>query len=275
MREYQDLLADILAHGSHSPNRTGVDTIKTFGQFLSFDLADGLPVLTTKKVHFKSVVGELLWFLSGSMSAKVLREKYGVTIWDEWQDEDGNLGPVYGKQWRDWDAFDHWENPGAFAQGRGVDQVAQVINEIRTNPDSRRLVVSAWNPTQIPAMRLPPCHMIYQFQVQDGYLSCLMNQRSVDAFLGLPFNIASYGLLTCMVAHVTGYKPGTLHLALGDTHIYQNHLTQVGEQLSREPRALPTLWLNPVVQEINQFTPDDIKLMNYDPHPSIKAEVAV
>jgi len=275
MRSYHDLLSRILEEGSLSANRTGVETIKTFGQFLSIDLEEGFPLLTTKKIHIKSVVGELLWFLSGSMSAEVLREKYGVTIWDEWQDEDGNLGPVYGKQWRDWDAFNHWEEPGAFAPGRGVDQIAQVVHTLRTDPDSRRMVVSAWNPTQLPAMQLPPCHMIFQFQVQDGRLSCMMTQRSVDVFLGLPFNIASYALLTHMMAHITGHKVGHLHMALGDTHIYRNHLEQVGEQLSRETRELPRLWLNPAVQEIDQFTPDDIKIMEYNPHPSIKAQVAI
>ncbi len=275
MKAYHDLLDDILRNGSLSQNRTGVETLKVFGRFLSFDLSKGFPIITTKKVHFKSVKGELLWFLSGSTSAQVLREKYGVTIWDEWQDEDGELGPVYGKQWRDWDAFGHWAKPGAFAPGRGPDQISQVVETLRTDPDSRRMVVSAWNPTQLDEMALPPCHMIFQFQVQEGRLSCMMMQRSVDVFLGLPFNIASYALLTHMMAHVTGHKVGHLHLALGDTHIYRNHLEQVGEQLSRDPRPLPELWLNPVVQEIDQFTPDDMKLKDYNPHPAIKAEVAI
>lgn len=273
MKSYLHLLEKILNEGCRAPNRTGVDTIKTFGQFLSFDLAEGFPILTTKKVHFKSVRGELLWFISGSTSNKQLVDQYGVTIWNEWADADGDLGPIYGFQWRRWDEFRRWDEPGAFSMG--LDQLAMVISDIRVNPDSRRLIVSAWNPTQMSAMKLPPCHMIYQFQVQEGRLSCLMNQRSVDVFLGLPFNIASYGLLTCMVAHITGYEPGMLHLCLGDTHIYVNHLAQVEEQLSRVPKQLPELWLDPAITEIDDFRPEHIRLIGYDPHPPIKAEVAV
>lgn len=260
MLTYLNLLEDILTNGTLSSNRTGTDTLKVFGRMLKFDLRQGFPLLTTKKVQFKSIVGELLWFIEGSTSAKRLHEHYGVGIWDAWADENGELGPVYGAQWRNFGAYD---------------QLAQVQSDIRHTPDSRRLVVSAWNPIDLPKMALPPCHMIFQFHVCDGELSCMMFQRSVDAFLGLPFNIASYALLTYLMAHATGLRVGTLTMALGDTHIYQNHLSQVGEQLSRPTRRLPDLSLDSLGNSIFEFTPDDIELIGYDPHPAIKAPIAV
>lgn len=260
MYQYLNLLSDVLTNGVTREDRTGVGTRSIFGAQLRFDLSMGFPLVTTKKVHFKSVMGELLWFISGSSSANELREKYGVTIWDEWADRNGDLGPVYGKQWRDWE---------------GIDQLASVVSEIKTNPNSRRLIVSAWNPVDIPDMALPPCHVLFQFYVADGRLSCSMYQRSADVFLGLPFNIASYALLTHMVAQVTDLVVGDLVISLGDVHLYNNHVAQAREQLARTPRALPYLWLNSDVRDIDAFTPDDIRIGAYNPWPAIKAEVAV
>ncbi len=259
MKQYQDLLRHILARGSRKSDRTGTGTISTFGYQMRFDLRDGFPLLTTKKVHTKSVIHELLWFLTGSTNVKYLKEN-GVSIWDEWAKPDGELGPVYGKQWRNWN---------------GIDQIKQVLAEIQRNPDSRRLIVSAWNVSEIPQMALPPCHAFFQFYVLDGRLSCQLYQRSADAFLGVPFNIASYALLTEMVAQVSGLEPGDFVHTFGDLHIYSNHMEQVELQLSREPRALPKLVLNTAVKDLFAFKFEDIRIDNYDPHPAIKAPVAV
>ena len=259
MKQYHDLLRHILEKGSQKNDRTGTGTVSTFGYQMRFDLEAGFPLLTTKKVHTKSVIHELLWFLSGSTNVKYLREN-GVSIWDEWADANGELGPVYSKQWRDWG---------------GIDQISNVVREIRSNPDSRRLIVSAWNVGEISKMALPPCHCFFQFYVQDGRLSCQLYQRSADAFLGVPFNIASYALLTAMVAQVTGLKPGDFVHTFGDLHIYLNHMEQVKLQLSREFRPLPRLELNPAVKDLFAFRYEDIRIENYDPHPAIKAPVAV
>lgn len=264
MRQYQDLLHLILDSGNQKHDRTGVGTLSIFGHQLRFNLADGFPLLTTKKIHFKSVVYELLWFIRGDSNIQFLREN-GVTIWDEWADSDGDLGPVYGVQWRKWQT----SNSGS------IDQLATVIHEIKTNPNSRRLLVSAWNVAELPSMALPPCHILFQFYVQDSRLSCQMYQRSVDAFLGLPFNIASYALLTHLVAHVCGLSVGELILSLGDTHLYLNHIEQANTQLTRECRDLPTLELNKDVIQIDKFKYSDILLFGYDPHPAIKADIAV
>jgi len=231
---------------------------------MRFDLAAGFPVLTTKKLHLRSIIHELLWFLRGDTNIRYLREN-GVSIWDEWADDNGDLGPVYGAQWRRWPT----------ANGRSIDQIADVIDQIRSKPDSRRLIVSAWNPADVPHMALPPCHALFQFYVANGRLSCQLYQRSADIFLGVPFNIASYALLTLMIAHVTGYRPGEFIHTLGDAHLYSNHLEQAREQLGRRPRALPTMRLNPARTEIDDFVFDDFELLNYDPHPAIKAPVAV
>jgi thymidylate synthase len=264
MRQYLDLMRHVLEHGERKSDRTGTGTLSIFGAQLRFDLGAGFPLLTTKKVHLKSIVHELLWFLKGETNTRYLKES-GVTIWDEWADANGDLGPVYGRQWRAW--------PGP--DGRPIDQVSEVIAQIRKNPDSRRLIVSAWNVADLPKMALLPCHAFFQFYVAGGRLSCQLYQRSADLFLGVPFNIASYALLTLMVAQVTGLKAGDFVHTYGDTHLYLNHLDQAREQLSREPRRLPVMKLNPAVTDIFQFRYEDFTLENYDPHPAIKAPVAV
>ncbi|GGE50547.1 thymidylate synthase [Marinicauda pacifica] len=261
---YLDLLRDILANGTDTTDRTGTGTRSVFGRQIRADLSDGFPLLTTKKVHFKSVAVELLWFVKGLTNVTWLQER-GVTIWDEWADENGELGPVYGKQWRRWTGPD----------GQEVDQLANVLDQIRRTPDSRRLIVSAWNPADVPSMALPPCHSMFQFYVANGRLSLQLYQRSADMFLGVPFNIASYALLLAMVAQVTGYEPGEFVHTFGDAHIYSNHMDQVNEQLSRPPRALPTLSLNPAITDLFAFEYEDIAIQDYDPHPRIAAPVAV
>jgi thymidylate synthase len=264
MRQYLDLMKHVLEHGARKSDRTGTGTLSIFGAQLRFDLGAGFPLLTTKKVHLKSIIHELLWFLKGETNTRYLREN-GVTIWDEWADKSGELGPVYGYQWRSWPAPD----------GRHIDQVGQIIEQIRKNPDSRRMVVSAWNVADLPKMALLPCHAFFQFYVANGRLSCQMYQRSADLFLGVPFNIASYALLTLMVAQVCGLKPGDFVHTFGDTHLYLNHLDQAREQLSRSPRRLPAMRLNPAVKDLFQFKYEDFTLENYDPHPAIKAPIAV
>lgn len=264
MRQYHDLLSRILEEGARKADRTGTGTLSVFGHQMRFDLSDGFPLVTTKKLHLKSIIHELLWFLAGDTNTRYLTEN-GVRIWDEWADENGELGPVYGKQWRSWAAPD----------GRVIDQISDVVAAIRKNPDSRRLIVSAWNPADIDRMALAPCHCLFQFYVAEGKLSCQLYQRSGDSFLGVPFNIASYALLTLMVAQVTGLKPGDFVHTLGDAHLYVNHIEQAREQLRREPRKLPTLRLNPEVHRIFDFVYGDFELVGYDPHPHIKAEVAV
>lgn len=261
---YLDLLRDILEHGTQQDDRTGVGTRSVFGRQLRCDLSDGFPLLTTKKVHFKSIAIELLWFLRGETNVRWLQER-GVKIWDEWADADGELGPVYGKQWRRWSGPD----------GTEIDQLSNLLEQIRSNPASRRLIVSGWNPVDVPSMALPPCHTLYQFNVADGKLSCQLYQRSADMFLGVPFNIASYALLTTMVAKVCGLEPGEYIHTFGDAHIYSNHMDQVAEQLSRAPRKLPRLRLNPDANDLFGFEYEDIMLEDYDPHPGIKAPVAV
>ncbi|HWU82039.1 MAG TPA: thymidylate synthase [Methylophilaceae bacterium] len=264
MKVYHDLLRHVLEHGHKKEDRTGTGTLSVFGYQMRFDLAAGFPLLTTKKVHLKSIIHELLWFLQGSTNIAYLKE-HGVTIWDEWADANGNLGPVYGYQWRNWPKPD----------GTHIDQITQVVESIKKNPDSRRLIVSAWNVADVDKMKLPPCHAFFQFYVADGKLSCQLYQRSADIFLGVPFNIASYALLTMMVAQVCGLKLGDFVHTLGDAHIYLNHLEQVNEQLSRTPRSLPTMRINPDVRDIFGFRFEDFVLENYDPHPAIKAPVAV
>jgi thymidylate synthase len=264
MRQYQDLLRDILANGARKGDRTGTGTLSVFGRQARFPLSEGFPVLTTKRIHLKSVVYELLWFLQGNTNIEYLRAN-GVSIWDEWADANGDLGPVYGSQWRSWPAPD----------GRSIDQIANVIDMIQRNPDSRRLIVSAWNPADVDKMALPPCHCLFQFYVANGKLSCQLYQRSADVFLGVPFNIASYALLTMMVAQVTGLNPGDFVHSLGDAHLYLNHLEQARLQLARPKRRLPTMTINPEVKDIFAFRYEDFKLENYNPHPHIKAEVAV
>ena len=264
MRQYLDLMQHVLDHGTRKTDRTGTGTISVFGAQLRFDLSAGFPLLTTKKVHLKSIIHELLWFLKGDTNTRYLKDN-GVTIWDEWADKNGDLGPVYGYQWRS------WPTPG----GGHVDQISQVLDSINKNPDSRRMIVSAWNVADLPKMALLPCHAFFQFYVADGKLSCLLYQRSADLFLGVPFNIASYALLTMMVAQVSGLKPGDFVHTFGDTHLYLNHLDQAREQLSRAPRALPVMRLNPAVKDLFEFKYEDFALENYDPHPAIKAPIAV
>ncbi|UFJ42245.1 thymidylate synthase [Brevibacillus humidisoli] len=264
MKQYLDLCRRILEEGTKKEDRTGTGTISVFGHQMRFDLSEGFPLLTTKKLHTKSIVHELLWFLMGSTNIRYLQE-HNVRIWNEWADENGDLGPVYGKQWRSFSG----------PNGQTVDQIQWVVEEIKRNPDSRRLVVSAWNPTELDQMALPPCHCLFQFYVAEGRLSCQLYQRSGDTFLGIPFNIASYALLTCMVAHVTELKPGEFVHTIGDAHLYLNHLEQVKEQLAREPLPLPTLKLNPEVRSITDFTYDDIQFVNYQAHPHIKGSVSV
>lgn len=277
MKTYHDLLTHILEFGHRKEDRTGTGTLSVFGYQMRFPLAEGFPLLTTKKVHFKSVVHELLWFLKGDTNIKYLKDN-GVSIWDEWADERGELGPVYGHQWRNFGAKkagDSWLGTRVEQDLRGVDQIAQLISDIRRNPDSRRLIVSAWNPVDVPQMALPPCHSLFQFYVAGGALSCQLYQRSADVFLGVPFNIASYALLTHMIAQVCGLKAGDFVHTLGDAHLYSNHVEQARLQLSREYRPLPALRLNPQVDDLFAFTFDDITLEGYDPHPAIKAPVAV
>ncbi len=264
MRQYLDLLRHVLEHGTEKSDRTGTGTRSVFGWQMRFDLAEGFPLVTTKKLHLKSIVHELIWFLRGETNVRYLEEN-GVSIWDEWADADGELGPVYGKQWRSWQGAD----------GRVIDQIAWVVDEIRRNPDSRRLVVSAWNVADLPKMALQPCHTMFQFYVADGRLSCQLYQRSGDIFLGVPFNIASYALLTHMVAQVTGLRPGDFVHTLGDAHLYSNHFEQAREQLSREPRPLPRLVLDPDVRALEAFRYEDVRVVDYAPHPAIKAPVAV
>jgi len=264
VHQYLNLMEHVLADGAEKHDRTGTGTLSVFGHQMRFDLAQGFPLVTTKKVHLKSIIHELLWFLAGDTNVKYLNDN-GVTIWDEWADERGELGPVYGHQWRSWPARD----------GQTIDQIAAVIEAIRRNPDSRRLIVTAWNPADVERMALPPCHCLYQFYVAEGRLSCQLYQRSADVFLGVPFNIASYALLTMMVAQVTRLKPGDFIHTFGDAHLYLNHIEQARLQLSRQPRPLPTLRLNPDVTDIFAFRYEDFALVGYDPHPHIKAAVAV
>ena len=264
MRQYLDLLRHVLANGTRKDDRTGTGTLSVFGHQMRFDLGEGFPLLTTKKVHLKSIIHELLWFLQGDTNIKY-RKDNGVSIWDEWADEQGNLGPIYGYQWRSWPARD----------GRHIDQISEVLQTLKSNPDSRRIIVSAWNVGELPYMKLPPCHAFFQFYVADGKLSCQLYQRSADIFLGVPFNIASYALLTLMIAQVTGLKPGDFVHTLGDAHIYLNHMEQVNLQLSRDTRALPSMKLNPAVTDLFEFKFEDFTLEGYDPHPGIKAPVAV
>jgi thymidylate synthase len=264
MRTYLDLMRRVLEHGARKSDRTGTGTLSIFGAQLRFDLAAGFPLLTTKKVHLKSIIHELLWFLKGDTNIRYLREN-GVSIWDEWADANGDLGPVYGYQWRSWPAPD----------GRHIDQISQVLEQIRRNPDSRRMIVSAWNVADLDRMALLPCHALFQFYVAEGRLSCQLYQRSADLFLGVPFNIASYALLTLMTAQVCGLKPGDFVHTFGDVHLYLNHLDQAREQLSRSPRALPVMKLNPAVTDLFGFRYEDFTLEGYDPHPAIRAPVAV
>lgn len=264
MQQYQDLLRHILKNGEQKEDRTGTGTISCFGYQMRFNLQDGFPLITTKKVHLKSIIYELLWFLRGDTNVKYLQD-HGVSIWNEWANPDGDLGPVYGAQWRRWRG----------AQGEPIDQIAQLIEEIKNNPTSRRLMVSAWNVTQLKDMALAPCHCLVQFYVSHGRLSLQLYQRSADVFLGVPFNIASYALLLMMVAQVTGLEVGEFIHTLGDAHIYLNHLEQVEEQLSREPRQLPRMWLNPEVKSIDDFDYDDFRLEGYNPHPHIAGQVSV
>ncbi len=264
MRQYHDLLRHVLEHGVNKSDRTGTGTLSVFGYQMRFDLDSGFPLLTTKKVHLKSIIHELLWFLQGDTNIKYLKDN-GVSIWDEWADANGELGPIYGYQWRSWPARD----------GRHIDQIGEVLETLKRTPDSRRLIVSAWNVGELPYMKLPPCHALFQFYVAEGRLSCQLYQRSADIFLGVPFNIASYALLTMMVAQVTGLKPGDFVHTLGDAHIYRNHLDQVRLQLGRDFRPLPVMRLNPEVSDLFAFKYEDFILEGYDPHPGIKAPVAV
>ncbi|WP_322629577.1 thymidylate synthase [Halothiobacillus sp.] len=264
MKTYLDLMTHVMAHGVDRGDRTGTGTRSVFGHQMRFDLGEGFPLLTTKKLHLRSIIHELLWFIRGDTNIAYLKEN-NVRIWDDWADAEGNLGPVYGKQWRSW----------ATPDGRTIDQLAEVIEAIQNNPESRRLIVTAWNPADVPTMALPPCHLLFQFYVAEGKLSCQLYQRSADIFLGVPFNIASYALLTMMIAQVTGLQPGTFVHTLGDAHLYHNHLDQARTQLTRQPRALPTMRLNPARQRIEDFVFDDFVLEGYDPQPHIAAQVAV
>ena len=264
MKQYLDLMRHVLEHGHSKTDRTGTGTLSTFGWQMRFDLAAGFPLLTTKKVHLKSIIYELLWFLRGDTNVRWLQER-GVTIWDEWADANGELGPVYGSQWRSWPS----------PEGGAIDQIAQVVTSIRTRPDSRRHIVTAWNPAEIDKMKLPPCHVLFQFYVAGERLSCQMYQRSADIFLGVPFNIASYALLTLMVSQVCDLKPGEFVHTFGDAHLYSNHLEQAREQLARSPRPLPRMRLNPAIKDVFGFRYEDFTLEAYDPHPAIKAPIAV
>ena len=264
MKQYLDLLRHVRDHGQAKSDRTGTGTLSIFGYQMRYDLARGFPLVTTKRVHFKSVVYELLWFLRGDTNVRYLQE-HGIRIWNEWADAEGNLGPIYGRQWRSWPAPD----------GGYIDQLGHVIEQIRRDPDSRRHMVCSWNVAELPAMALAPCHVLFQFYVSEGRLSCQLYQRSADLFLGVPFNIASYALLTAMVAQVTGLAPGEFIHTFGDAHVYRNHLAAVDLQLSREPRRLPTLRLSPTVASIDDFAYDEVTLEGYEPHPPIRAEVAV
>jgi len=264
MQQYLDLLKHVLQTGVRKSDRTGTGTISVFGYQMRFNLQDGFPLLTTKKLHFKSIAYELLWFLRGDTNIKFLTD-HGITIWNEWADQYGNLGPVYGYQWRSWPA----------TSGKHIDQISQVIDSLRKNPDSRRHIVSAWNVGEIDKMALPPCHILFQFYVAEGKLSCQLYQRSADIFLGVPFNIASYSLLTCMMAQITGLQPGEFIHTLGDAHLYLNHIEQAKLQLTRTPRKLPTLRLNPDVKDIFSFRYEDFIIEGYDPHPHIKADISV
>lgn len=264
MQQYLDLMRRVMEQGTVRTDRTGTGTLSIFGHQMRFDLRDGFPLATTKKLHVKSIIHELLWFLRGDTNVRYLNQR-GVTIWDEWADADGELGPVYGCQWRS------WPGPG----GESIDQISQLIERIKSDPDSRRLIVSAWNVAELPRMALPPCHVLFQFYVAEGRLSCQLYQRSADIFLGVPFNIASYSLLTLMVAHVTGLEPGEFIHTFGDAHLYQNHLEQARLQLTRQPRPLPTMRINPEVSSLFEFRFEDFQLERYDPHPHIRAPVAV
>lgn len=264
MKQYLDLMQHVLDHGVRKEDRTGTGTLSVFGYQMRFDLAAGFPAVTTKKLHLRSIIHELLWFLKGDTNIRYLRDN-GVTIWDEWADENGDLGPVYGYQWRSWPAAD----------GRHIDQISQVVEQLKSNPDSRRIIVSAWNAGEIDNMALPPCHAFFQFYVAAGRLSCQLYQRSADIFLGVPFNIASYALLTMMMAQATGLQPGDFVHTLGDAHLYANHLEQARTQLQREPRRLPTMQINAAVTDLFAFRFEDFELLEYDPHPHIKAPVAV
>jgi len=264
MKQYLELMARVRQTGVAKTDRTGTGTLSVFGHQMRFDLADGFPLVTTKKLHLKSIIHELIWFLSGDTNTGYLNQN-GVKIWDEWADVNGELGPVYGRQWRSWAAPD----------GRTIDQIAEVVETLRTDPDSRRMIVSAWNPADVPAMALAPCHCLFQFYVADGRLSCQLYQRSADVFLGVPFNIASYALLTMMMAQVTGLEPGEFVHTFGDAHLYSNHLAQADEQLQRMPRALPRMEINPDVTSIFQFRYEDFKLVGYEPYPHIAAPIAV
>ena len=264
MKQYLDLLRHVLDHGAPKGDRTGTGTLSVFGHQMRFDLQDGFPVVTTKKLHLKSIIYELLWFLRGDTNTAYLNE-HGVTIWNDWADEQGNLGPIYGYQWRSWPA----------PNGQPIDQLQRVVDDIRSNPTSRRLIVSAWNVADLSEMALAPCHLLFQFYVSGGRLSCQLYQRSADLFLGVPFNIASYALLTVMVAQVTGLATGEFIHTFGDAHIYNNHIDQVQLQLGRDPRSLPTMHLNPEIKSLSQFTYEDLTLEGYDPHPRIPAPIAV
>ncbi|HEX6385848.1 MAG TPA: thymidylate synthase [Anaerolineae bacterium] len=264
MKQYLDLMRQVKEHGVRKEDRTGVGTLSVFGYQMRFDLGEGFPAVTTKKLHLRSIIHELLWFLRGDTNIRYLHDNR-VTIWDEWADENGELGPVYGYQWRSWPS----------SNGRSIDQIAQVVEQIKTNPDSRRHIVSAWNPADVDKMALPPCHCLFQFYVANGRLSCQLYQRSADIFLGVPFNIASYALLTMMVAQVTGYRPGEFIHTLGDAHLYLNHLEQAALQLSREPYPLPQMKLNPDVKSIFEFRYEDFELAGYQSHPRIAAPIAV
>lgn len=264
MHQYHDLIKRVLENGDEKADRTGTGTLSVFGHQMRFDLRDSFPLVTTKKLHLKSIIHELLWFLKGDTNIQYLQDN-GVRIWNEWADESGNLGPVYGKQWRSWQG----------ANGKTVDQISWLINEIKTNPDSRRLIVNAWNVAELDEMALCPCHTMFQFYVNNGELSCQLYQRSADIFLGVPFNIASYALLTMMIAQVCDLKPGEFIHSFGDAHLYSNHLDQAKLQISRDHRALPIMKINPEVKDIFEFSFDDFELIGYDPHPHIKAEVAV